>query len=86
MLILLFERHGCFFGGGSVSKQNNYSGIDISKSDSTAVDVLYCNFDDCTFAGSNSQGEFDLDFSSSQMQRVKIARLHLYNTIFLRPI
>ena len=65
-----------------MSEQKRYSGIDISKTDFTEVDVSNCIFDDCTFAKSNSKGEFDLDFSSSQMQRVKMAGLYLYNTIF----
>ena len=65
-----------------MSEQKNYSGVDISKTDFTEVDVSNSVFDDCEFHSGNTECEFNLDFSNSKMQRIKMEGLYLYNTNF----
>ena len=60
----------------------NFSGKDLSGVILDVFDLKNCNFSDCVFDNSNSEREFNLDFSNSRMHRVKMSEIYLFNTIF----
>ena len=62
----------------------NFSGLDLRGHSLCEIDVSKCNFEDCVFdADTGGDCEFDLNFFSSQMSRVKMQGLYLFSTCFV---